>query len=152
MLVLGSNHRFCSVESHLLRHFSRASNLLSGVVQTTCMVRFSNVFPLRLAFVLGQRVNGRFLVISQDFRRTWTSKLVDYWSSRFLSHQNEERQSISCPNKPWQKILRRSPTHREEPNSFDNKIVNYDISKWIKCPKFWTFEILRSMNTLSPVS
>jgi len=46
--VLGSYHRFSSVDNQSFRHFSSASSLVSGVVQVTCMLKFSKVFPLRL--------------------------------------------------------------------------------------------------------
>lgn len=46
--MLGSYHRFSSVDNQSFKHFSSASSLVSGVVQATCILKFSKVFPLRL--------------------------------------------------------------------------------------------------------
>lgn len=129
MLVLGSNHRFGSVESQLLRLFSRASNLSSGVVQVTCIVRFSNVFPLRLAFILGQRVNEGFQQYLQckilDSHKFWsklTVEIVSFCSIRASKDSLCRVMSWACVK--YYCVKR--PTHREEANSFDNKIINCD--------------------------
>jgi len=44
MFVLGSNHRFSSVDSHSFIAVSNASSFSKGVRHATCIVKFSKVF------------------------------------------------------------------------------------------------------------